>query len=58
MAMTWKDEVLMLWIFCSVLIAVVIRHFFGGAAHLAQQMAGFSAAYLPGLLHALTWRLH
>ena len=56
--MTWKDEVLMLWIFCSVLIAVVIRHFFGGAAHLAQQMAGFSAAYLPGLLHALTWRLH
>ena len=57
MAMTWKDEVLMLWIFCTVVLAVVVRHFFGGPAHLVQQMAGFSAAYFPGLLHALAWRL-
>ena len=55
--MTWKDEVLMLWIFCTVVIAVVIRHFLGGPAHLVQQMAGFSAAYFPGLLHALVCRL-
>jgi hypothetical protein len=55
--MTWKDEFLILWIFCSVLITLAARHFLGGAAHLAEQMAAFSAAYLPGLLHTLIGRL-
>jgi hypothetical protein len=54
-AMTWKDELLVLWIFCSVLIAIVIRHF-GGAVHLVEQMAAFNAAYMPGLSHLLVGR--
>jgi hypothetical protein len=56
MAMTWKDEVLVFWIFCTVVIAIVIRHF-GGAVHLVQQMAAFNAAYMPGLLHLMVRRL-
>jgi hypothetical protein len=56
MAMTWKDEVLVFWIFCTVVIAIVIRHF-GGAVHLVQQMAAFNAAYMPGLLHLVVGRL-
>ena len=56
--MTWKDELLMLWIFCSVLIALAVRHFLGGAVYLVKQMAVFSLAYLPGLLHLLTGHLH
>jgi len=55
--MTWKDELLMLWIFCTVVIAFAARHFLGGAVHLVEQMAAFSAAYFPALLHALAWRL-
>jgi hypothetical protein len=56
MAMTWKDEVLVFWIFCTVVIAIVIRHF-GGTVHLLEQMAAFNAAYMPGLLHVLVRRL-
>jgi hypothetical protein len=56
--MTWKDELLMLWIFCSVLIAFAARHFLGGALDLVKQMAAFSLAYLPGLLHLLAGHLH
>jgi hypothetical protein len=56
--MTWKDEFLMLWIFCSVVIALAARHFLGGAVYLVKQMAVFSLAYLPGLLHLLTGHLH
>ena len=54
--MTWKDEVLVFWIFCTVVIAIVIRHF-GGAVHLVQQMAAFNAAYMPGLLHLVARHL-
>jgi hypothetical protein len=56
MAMTWKDEVLVFWIVCTVVIAIVIRHF-GGAIHLVEQMAAFNAAYMPGLLHFMVGRL-
>ena len=57
-AMTWKDELLMLWIFCSVVIALAARYFLGGAVYLVKQMAALSLAYLPGLLHLLTGHLH
>ncbi|MGC1483053.1 MAG: hypothetical protein WA789_04600 [Candidatus Acidiferrum sp.] len=49
--MTWKDEFLVLWIFCSVVIMFAARHFLEGAVYLVMQMAAFSLAYLPGLLH-------
>jgi hypothetical protein len=55
--MTWKDELLMLWIFCTVLITFAVRHFLGGAVHLVEQMAVLSIAYAPGLLHALARHL-
>ena len=55
--MTWKDELLMLWIFCSVVIAFAARHFLAGAVHLVEQMAAFSILHVPGLLHAIVWRL-
>jgi hypothetical protein len=29
--MTWKDELLMLWIFSTVVITFAARHFLGGA---------------------------
>jgi hypothetical protein len=58
MVMTWKDELLMLWIFCTVVMAFAARHFLAGAAHVVEQMAAFSIAYVPGLLHALAWHLH
>jgi len=56
-AMTWKDELLMLWIFCTVVIAFAARHFFGGAVYMVEQMAAFSIAYVPGLLHLLARHL-
>jgi len=57
MVMTWKEELLILWILCSVLMTFAARHFLAGAIHLVEQMAAFSIAYVPGLLHVLTWRL-
>jgi ACR3 family arsenite efflux pump ArsB len=56
-AMTWKDELLMLWIFCAVVITFAARHFFGGAVYLVEQLAAFSIAYMPGLLHVLIGHL-
>jgi hypothetical protein len=56
-AMTWKDELLMLWIFCAVVITLAARHFFGGAVYLVEQLAAFSFAYMPGLLHVLIGHL-
>ena len=56
--MTWKDELLMLWIFCAVVIAFAARHFFGGMVYLVEQMAALSIAYMPAFLHALTKHLH
>lgn len=55
--MTWKEELLMLWIFCAVLMTFAARHFVAGAAQLVEQMAAFSIAYVPGLLHLLARRL-
>jgi hypothetical protein len=52
-AMTWKDELLMLWIFCTVVIALAARHFLEGAVYLAEQLAAFSLANMHGLLHVL-----
>jgi hypothetical protein len=57
-AMTWKDELLLLWIFCTVMISFAARHFFGGAVYLVEQMAAVSVASMPALLHALTKHLH
>jgi hypothetical protein len=51
--MTWKDELLVLWIFCTVVIALAARHFLGGAVYLVEQLAAFSVACMPGLLHLL-----
>jgi hypothetical protein len=53
-AMTWKDELLMLWIFSTVVMAFAARHFFGGAVGILEQIAASSLAYVPGLLHVLT----
>jgi hypothetical protein len=56
-AMTWKDELLMLWIFSTVVMAIAARHFLGGAVHMVEQIAACSLAYVPGLLHLLTRHL-
>ena len=55
--MTWKDELLMLWIFCTVVITFASRHFCGEAVYLVEQMPAFAIAIVPGLLHALTKHL-
>jgi hypothetical protein len=52
--MTWKNELLMLWIFSTVVITFAARHFLGGAVSVVEQMAACSLAYMPGLLHLLT----
>jgi ACR3 family arsenite efflux pump ArsB len=56
-AMTWKDEVLLFWIFCAVVIAFAARHLLGEAFHMVEQMAAFSFAYVPGLVHLLIGHL-
>jgi hypothetical protein len=56
--MTWKDELLMLWIFCTVVITFAARHLLGGAVYLVERMAAFSIAHMPALLHVLTRHLH
>jgi hypothetical protein len=55
--MTWKDELLMFWIFCSVLITLAVRHFLGGAVYVVEHVAAFSAAYLPSMPHLLLGHL-
>ena len=55
--MAWKDELLMLWIFSTVVIAFAARHFFGGAVYMVEQMAACSLACVSGLLHLLTRHL-
>ncbi len=55
--MTLKEELLMFWIFCTVVMTFAARHFLAGAVHLVEQMAAFSIACVPGLLHMLVWRL-
>jgi hypothetical protein len=56
-AMTWKDEVLLFWIFCTVVIAFAARHLLGEAFHMVEQMAAFRIACVPGVLHAVLSRL-
>ena len=51
MAMTLKDEFLLLWIFCLVVISFAARHFLGGLVYLAEKLAAFGMVYMPGLLH-------
>ncbi len=55
--MTWKDELLMFWIFCSVLITLAVRHFLGGAVYLVERLAASSFAYMPGLFHLVSGHL-
>ncbi len=55
--MTWKDELLMLWIFCTIVIAFAARHLLGEAFHMVEQMAAFRIACVPGVLHAVLSRL-
>ena len=55
--MTWKDELLMLWIFSTVVMAFAARHFLGGAVQMVEQMAACTLPYVPGLLHLLTRHL-
>ncbi|MGB8473983.1 MAG: hypothetical protein WCE61_07875 [Candidatus Acidiferrum sp.] len=43
--MTLKDEFLMFWIFCVVVIAFVVRHFFGEAIYLVQHLAAFTVVF-------------
>ncbi len=54
--MTWKDEFLMLWIFCLVVITYAARHLFDGAAYLVEHVAAASVLCVPGLLHLLSGR--
>jgi hypothetical protein len=51
--MTLKDEFLIFWIICLVVITLAVRHFFGGMVYLVEQAAAFSIVYLPSLLHLL-----
>jgi hypothetical protein len=55
--MTWKDELLMLWIFSTVVMAFAARHFLAGAVHMVEHLAACSLAYAPGLLDLLTRHL-
>jgi hypothetical protein len=54
--MTWKDEVLLFWIFCTVVIAFAARHFAGEAFHVVEQMAAFRIAFVPAVLQVLLGR--
>lgn len=51
--MTLKEEFLIFWIICLVVITFAARHFLGGIVYLVEQTAAFSIVYLPGLLHLL-----
>jgi hypothetical protein len=56
--MTLKDELMMFWVFCVVLITFVARHFFSGAVFLVEHVAATSVVLIPGLLHHLAGHLH
>jgi hypothetical protein len=56
-AMTLKEELLMLWIFCLVLITFAARHFMEGAVFMVEHVAAVSLAYMPALLCLLTGHL-
>ncbi|HYL61451.1 MAG TPA: hypothetical protein VE077_02440 [Candidatus Methylomirabilis sp.] len=48
--MTFKDEVMMFWICCLVLLSFLVRHFLGAAEVLAHQAAALSLIGLPEML--------
>ena len=49
--MSWKEGVLIYLIFCSILMAYVTRHFFGGLSFLAEHLVAVGLVHLPALLH-------
>ena len=51
--MTLKEEFLIFWIICLVVITFAARHFLGGIVYLVEQAAAFSIVCLPSLLHLL-----
>jgi hypothetical protein len=55
--MTLKEEFLILWIVCLVVITFATRHFFGGLVFLVEKLAAFSIVCMPGLLHLLVGHL-
>ncbi|MGB2642035.1 MAG: hypothetical protein WBG02_19400 [Candidatus Acidiferrum sp.] len=55
--MTWKDEFLIICVLCVVVVAFVVRHFFGGALYLVQHLAAFTLGCTPALLHLLVVHL-
>jgi hypothetical protein len=57
-AMTWKDELVVYWVFCMVLIGFVARHLFDGAVYLVERVAAASIVCIPGLLHLLVGRFY
>jgi len=57
MAMTLKEELLIFWILCAVVIMYAARHFFDGLTYFAERMAAFSIAYVPAVLHLMVGHL-
>ena len=55
--MMLKDEFLLFWILCLVVITFAALNFWGGMVYLAEQAAAFSIAYLPSLFHLLIGHL-
>ena len=55
--MTFKDEVMMFWICCLVLLAFLVRHLLDAAEVLANQVATFSLTGLPELLRMFAGHL-
>jgi hypothetical protein len=56
--MTVKDELLIFWICCLVLISFFLRHLLGCAGYLVQQVASVSLIGVPGLLRLFVGHLH
>ena len=52
--MTVKDELLIFWVCCFVLVLFVARHFLGCAADLMQHLAALSFNAVPVLLRFFT----
>jgi hypothetical protein len=55
--MALKDEFVMFWIFCMVLITFAVRHFFGGIVQLVEHMAAVSMVHMLGVLLRMIWHL-
>ena len=51
MAMTLKEEILLLWIFCLVMISFAAQHFLEGLVYLVERLAAFAMVCIPGFLH-------